>query len=474
MINPSPLARNVMRELAGTALGGRAASAVETSIAEGIGGYLLERTDLLGLMQDISPKLAARLDPALRPGAGAAGAAGAIDGAVQLGIEAGTPHQKVLIMTMGVTGGHNALAASVGRQIEQQYPGAQVVIADGSRISGDVFDSRTGELMKKFHTFERTEQPWIYDTRYRIRSTDGGTRGGRRLYDSMFRKDVKRVIDEEAPDVIVSTHPSVTATLGRMRSLGILDTPTVATLNDAAPNGLWMSPGIDEHVFYVPGDAKRLAGTFAARDGQLLHMSQARPPIEKKLVTADQVAALRTDLGLPHDKPVLVVASGSMGVPVSDATYRRMLAETDAHIVVATGSNTKMQEHLASTFPSDRLTALGFTRRMQDYIDASDGVMLKAHGMTALESVSAGKPLIFFEPEGGHARGSVRALAQDGYATLAGDDSDLTRAIRELSVPASKTRMTAQAASTWFDAPRSYADVIMHARPRPAVAPPGM
>ena len=444
-------------------------SNASTNLVEGVGGYLLERTNLLGLLQDMSPKVAAALDPALAPGAGTAAAASAIDGVAQLGIEAGTPHRKVLVMTMGVTGGHNALAASIARQVERQYPHAEVVVADGARISGEVFDSPVGNAMKRFHTWERTEQQWIYDTRYRIRSTDGGTRGGRRIYDSMFREDVKRVVDEEAPDVIVSTHPSVTATLGRMRSLGILDTPTVSALNDAAPNGLWMSPGIDEHVFYVPGDANRLAKTFAARDGQLLHMTQARPPIEPKLVDAEQVAALRTELGLPADKPVVLIASGSMGVPVKDSTYARLLAETDAHLVVATGSNAKMQQHLAATFPEDRLTALGFTKRMQDYIDASDGVMLKAHGMTALESVSARKPMIFFEPEGGHARGSVQALAADGYATLAGSNDDLVRAVTELSIPLSPTRRTADAAATWFDAPQSYADVIMHAQPKPAV-----
>ena len=441
-----------------------------TNALEGIGGYLLERTGVLTLAEHISPGLAAKLDPALRPGAGTAGAAAALDGAAQLGIEAGAPHQKVLIMTMGVTGGHNALAKAVARQISEQYPGAEVIVAGGPEISGEVFDSKLGTAMQRFHTFERTDQPWMYDTRYKIRSTDGGTRGGRRLYDGMFRTDVKRVIDQHKPDVIVSTHPSVTATLGRMRSLGILDTPTVAALNDAAPNGLWLSPGIDEHVMHVPGDVARLPKTFAGRAGQQLHMSVARPPIDPKAVAPERVQALRADLGLPADKPVVVVASGSMGIPVADETYRRLLADTDAHVVVATGSNTAMQQHLAEAFPADRLTSLGFTNRMQDYIDASDGVMLKAHGMSYMESVSSHKPVVFFEPEGGHARGSVQALAADGYATLAGDNDDLVRSVRMLSEPDSPVRATADRADEFFAAERSYADVIMHATAKPAVA----
>jgi processive 1,2-diacylglycerol beta-glucosyltransferase len=442
---------------------------VQHTLLEGVGGYLLERSGAMTLAEQVAPALAAKLDPALLPSRVQGAAAEALAGTAHLGITADTPHQKVLIMTMGVTGGHNALARSVGAQIERQYPGAQVVIADGATISGEVFDSPVGNAMQKFHTYERTDQPWIYDTRYRIRSTDGGTRGGRRIYDGMFREDVKRVIETERPDVIVSTHPAVTATLGRMRSLGILETPTVAALNDAAPNGLWLAPGIDEHVFYVPNDIRRLPRTFAAREGQQLHASLARPPIEQKVVTLEQQHALRADLGLPADRPVLVVSSGSMGIPVADDTYRRLLAETDAHVVVATGSNAEMQAHLAATFPADRLTSLGFTKRMQDYIDASDGVMLKAHGATFLEAASAHKPVLFFEPEGGHARASVRALARDGYATLPATNDDLISAVQQLREPASQVRMTAARADELFAGERSYADVIMHATPKPAV-----
>lgn len=446
-----------------------------TRLLSGVGGYLLERTGTLGAAESVSPRLARALDPALDPARVHGPAADALAGADELALAAARPdtkaHRKVLIMTMGVTGGHNALARSIGAQVERQYPGAQVVIADGKRISGEVFDGGVGELMQKFHTWERTSQPWVYDTRYRIRSTEGGTRASRRVYDAMFRDDVRKVIDAEKPDVVVSTHPAVTATLGRMRSLGTLETPTVAALNDAYPNGLWMSPGIDEHVFYVGNDVRRLPRTFAGRTGQQLHMSLARPPIEQKIVTKPEQLALRAELGLPKDKPVLVVASGSMGVPVADDTYRRLLVETDAHVVVATGSNTEMQAHLAATFPPERLTALGFTKRMQDYLDASDGVMLKAHGMTFLESASAHKPVIFFEPEGGHARASVRALARDGYASLPQTNDDLVAAVRQLSEPASNVRMTAAKADELFDRPRSYADVIMHTPLRPAVAP---
>lgn len=446
-----------------------------TKLMSGVGGYLLERTGTLGAAEAISPKLARALDPALDPAKVPGPAADALAGSDELALATVPPnteaHRKVLVMTMGVTGGHNALARTIGAQVERQYPGAQVVIADGKRISGEVFDGGVGELLQKFHTYERTSQPWIYDTRYRVRSTEGGTRASRRVYDAMFRDDVKKVIGAEKPDVVVSTHPAVTATLGRMRSLGKLETPAVAALNDAYPNGLWMSPGIDEHVFYVGNDMRRLPRTFAGREGQQLHMALARPPIEQKAVTKAEQLALRTDLGLPKDKPVLVVASGSMGVPVADDTYRRLLAETDAHVVVATGSNKEMQAHLAATFPADRLTSLGFTKRMQDYLDASDGVMLKAHGMTFLESASAHKPVIFFEPEGGHARASVRALARDGYASLPRTNDDLVDAVRQLSDPGSAVSRTATRADELFERPRSYADVIMHTPLRPAVVP---
>jgi Monogalactosyldiacylglycerol (MGDG) synthase len=61
-------------------------------------------------------------------------------------------------------------------------------------------------------------------------------------------------------DVVVSTYPLASQTLGRMRRNKTLDAPAVTFLTDPAAHRLWCHPDVDEHLTVNTRLRRRLSG----------------------------------------------------------------------------------------------------------------------------------------------------------------------------------------------------------------------
>ena len=70
---------------------------------------------------------------------------------------------------------------------------------------------------------------------------------------------------------------------------------------------------------------------------------------------------------------------------------------------------------------------------MAGWMAASDVVVTNGGGATALEAVSAGRPVIKFDPIAGHGRANAALMASSGLAMLARGPAGLTAAVRRLA-----------------------------------------
>src|SRR5205085_7723027 len=132
-------------------------------------------------------------------------------------------------------------------------------------------------------------------------------------------------------------------------------------------------------------------------------------------------AAARRELGLPADRPVVVVSGG--GWAVGDlAGAARAAVQVGAHAIVLCGRNDELRGRMDAI---EGVDAWGFTDRMSDLLGAADVLVHSTAGLTILEAQIRGTRVISYGYGAGHIRVNNRAFAQL-------DMADVVRSPREL------------------------------------------
>jgi UDP-N-acetylglucosamine:LPS N-acetylglucosamine transferase len=233
------------------------------------------------------------------------------------------------------------------------------------------------------------------------------------------------------PDTVavVSTYPLASQVIGRMRTTGRLTVPAVTYLTDMSVHPLWISPGIDHHLALHPVAAAQ-ATAHGARGvtvtGPLVAPAFTPATPERKWLA-------RRRFGLPEDERIALVVTGSWGVGQFGRTAGDILATGHALPVVACGGNDAARERLGRTA---ECLALGWIDDMPSLLHAADVVVQSGGGMTTLEALASGVPVITYRALAGHGRMSAAALEEAGWVLWARDRVELGYLLRHpLAVP---------------------------------------
>ena len=100
-------------------------------------------------------------------------------------------------------------------------------------------------------------------------------------------------------------------------------------------------------------------------------------------------------------------------------------------MVDVVADNDKLRARVSAALGSEpRLRIMGFTDRMGDVLAAADVLVHSSAGLTVLEAIIRGCPVISYGFGVGHVRASNRALQRFGLAQVARHESDLGPALR--------------------------------------------
>jgi UDP-N-acetylglucosamine:LPS N-acetylglucosamine transferase len=247
----------------------------------------------------------------------------------------------------------------------------------------------------------------------------------RKLLTVFGGRGLMRLIKAHNPDQIVSTYPGVTAVLGELRRNGRLKVPCYSSITDLAGLQFWAHPGIDLHFITHPESAdevEAIAGPGSVR--------WAKPPTSPAFLAARSRAEARRSLALPAEGRVIAVSGGGWGVGDLAGATRAALAFEDATVLCLCGRNDKTRATVANRFAGEpRLRVMGFTDRMGDVLAAADVLVHSSAGLTVLEAIIRGCPVVSYGFGVGHVRASNAALERFKLAQVARREADLAPAI---------------------------------------------
>lgn len=348
---------------------------------------------------------------------------------------------KVLILTAAVGGGHEAAGRAVRDEVEAA--GHHVVMMDGLRPMNQVLDW----LLRKGYVGQLEHTPWTLGALFSLASFRPTAGAVRIIVGLFFSRGLLKAVLSERPDVIVSTYPLVTSALGHLRKKGKLRVPVTAIIPDYGVHPLWVSPGADLHLV-----VSRISVQMAERAGG--EASLIRPPVAPAFRNArGRYEETRTALGLPEKNFVALVVGGAWGIGDVEGAAR-CAVDSGVYTVIVTGRNAALKARLEAEFKAkERVRILGWTKDMPGIMAASDCLIQNAGGMTCVEAVEVGLPILLFNPIPGHGVLNSRVMDRARAARLMHTREELVDILQaasrgEIALPAPYKEENAPSIST--------------------------
>jgi UDP-glucose 4-epimerase len=387
-----------------------------TPFAEGVRRYVAWRRD----------RAAAAAEPAVAERVAVRVAASGEDLALA---PAGAPEpparpRKVLIISADIGEGHDLPARAVAREFREEDPEALISIVNGLPAMGLLMTL----ILRENSAFLFRWIPWLFDLQYRLLMEFGPTRWlGRRFGTMLGGRGLLRLIRSHQPDLIVSTYPGTTAVLGELRLRGRIEVPCYSSVTDLAGLQFWAHRGIDLHFVTHPEsveEVEHIAGPGSAR--------WARPPTTPAFMEPRDRGDARRALGLPQEGTIVAVSGGGWGVgDLIGATRAALETAPAATVLVLCGHNETSRSRAETQFAGDsRVRVMGFTDQMSDVLAGADALIHSSVGLTVLEALIRGCPVISYGFGYGHVRASNRALERFRLAQVARRESELGPALQ--------------------------------------------
>jgi processive 1,2-diacylglycerol beta-glucosyltransferase len=370
--------------------------------------------------------------------------------------------RRILVLTAGVGGGHEAAGRSIAEQLESS--GYEVVVEDGMRTMSRFLH---WSLTRSYRSQARDMSELLAVT-FAATSSVVLSAAIRWLVGLLYARPLSRLLRAERPDAVVSTYPLVNAALGRMRRRGTVSVPAVAVVADYGVHPLWVAPGLDYHLV-----ASLRSAELAVRAGAVA--VPVRIPVREDFRHVPTRDVARAQLGIPEDALVALTVGGVW--EIGDLEAAAVCAvESGAYAVVVTGENQELKQRLEEGFsgtPNARI--LGWRSDMPVLMAAADCLLQNAGGMTCTEAIEVGLPILIFKPIPGHGEFNAIVMEHEGVARIVPGAEELCDLMRLAAKDRSVLTVPQRApANTEIDAfLRTLLDHVAAATPGPKNLPPG-
>jgi UDP-glucose 4-epimerase len=333
---------------------------------------------------------------------------------------------RVLVLTADIGEGHDLPARIIKADLEEEIPAAEVVIDNGLEAMGKL----TSAVVRGGSRFTFRWAPWLFDVQYWLITKFAPTRWlAHHLMYMLGARGLVRLISEHDPDVVISTYPGVTATLGMLRENRRLEMPVQSAITDLAGLRYWVHPGVDMHYVTHPEsieEVERLAGPGS--------VEWMRPPISRDFLMPRTRRDAREALGLPPHARIVLASGGGWGVGDLEGAIKAALADEDTLVACITGRNASARERLEQRFgDNEQVQILGFTEQMSDWMAAADAMIHATAGLTVLEAHIRGCPIVSYGFNSGHLRANNAAFERFGLAEVARSDHELESVLRHVT-----------------------------------------
>lgn len=323
--------------------------------------------------------------------------------------------KKILILYGSAGHGHEKAAKAVEAACRASG-GNDVSCVDALAHTSFGFGAR----YRNFYIFMIRSIPWFWGFFYYFLDNPVVyvfVRPLRRLNNRFFAAGVERLLEEQSPDIVISTHFLACEVAGHLKRRGRIRAKLVTVVTDYLAHAFWIVEGTD---VYCAG-SEETARDLEKRGVPRPKIRVTGIPIESKFSEPLSREALRASLGLDPGAFTVLLTSGGGGVGLVESLSENLLAlEPAPQLLVVCGTNKPLLERLSSKYAGRTGVRLfGFVDNVHELMALSDVVVGKAGGLTITESLAMGKPMVLIGAVPGQETKNVRVVTGNGAAGYA-------------------------------------------------------
>ncbi|MDD5292647.1 MAG: glycosyltransferase, partial [Candidatus Omnitrophica bacterium] len=234
------------------------------------------------------------------------------------------------------------------------------------------------------------------------------------LRESVYRKNrgrIKELIESENCKVAVFSQAFPCGMIADYKRHCSNDIKLIAVVTDFIPHSYWV---YDEINFYVVGsqDAKGILLKKGVPEEKIkLYGIPIDPKFSQKL-NKEEIAA---GLGITLDRPVVLIMGGGHGLgPISNLINSMDRSGLNANILVVTGINKKLFNHLKNRKFKNKTYIYGYIDYVDKLMTIADILVTKPGGVTTAEALAKNLPMIIVKPVPGQEQNNTNFLLRQG------------------------------------------------------------
>lgn len=245
---------------------------------------------------------------------------------------------------------------------------------------------------------------------------------------SLNRKKLYNYITENNYDYVITTHLFAAQALTAIKNDYDIHFFAVATDYTCIP--FWEETNPD--YFIIPHSD--LIDDFKSKGISENKLLPYGIPVSETYINDYEKNDFKKILNYDLTKKYILILSGSMGFGNILGMLEELLENIDdCNFIVSCGSNTKLYENLKSLYKdSSRVIPLSFTKKISEYMKASDIILSKPGGLTSTEIASLNKPFIHTMPIPGCENYNANFFSSRGMSLKSSSISDVISNTKKL------------------------------------------
>ena len=322
---------------------------------------------------------------------------------------------KVLLLSASAGAGHMRAADAVEKAFQELSAARSVrhvdVLTLTNRLFRKLYSRGYVSAVQRFPTlwgmvYDRMDVPWRGE-RLRL------------AVEKLNLRPLIRMLEQEQPDLIVSTHFMPPEIVSWLKARKRLSCPQAVVITDLDVHAMWLCRQYEHYFAPLDETREHLVELGVPRDAGTVSGIPIDPvfsrPKDRREVCAKH--------GLRPDVPTILISAGGFGMGPIEKVMKSLLGlKHPAQIIPVCGRSEPLQRSLeklvAGLPPGSRVSAkvVGFTNEMDEFMSASDILVGKPGGLTMSEALVKGLVFVIVDPIPGQEERNTDHLLEEGVA----------------------------------------------------------
>ena len=291
---------------------------------------------------------------------------------------------KVIISAAG-TGGHINPAIAIANKIKEKEPDSKIIFIGTNRGLENDLVPRAGYELKTIEAYGLKKEISITNLIHIIKTLTSS-------------KEVKKIIDEFKPDLVLGTGGYICGPVMNAAISGGI--PTVLHESNAYPG---------KAVKMFSKDVDLVLTGFEEAKNRLTECKKVvvtgtPTKVRKVDVTEERKQEILKELGIKNDLPIVLVFGGSQGAKaINDAVFDMIIKKLNKEYQIIWAAGQKQYDVIKEAFEKENIylnhltnvKILPYIYNMEEMMNISDLLVARSGAMTITEVAIVGKPAIF-------------------------------------------------------------------------------